>query len=129
MLRAFHDPQFLRAARFLKNIFSMAARNRNVAYLHLPWTPEPGRISEFWWHSRSMPEMKNFNDVFIFADSIINKNRTMLESLDMGPFSDYFTHAWKSAEQVYVIEQRVAKTHCRLIIVLGNVADDFGEIA
>ncbi len=40
-----------------------------------------------------MTEVKHFDDVFVFLDSIINKNGAMLQFSNAGPFSDRATHA------------------------------------
>lgn len=76
-----------------------------------------------------MAEVKHFDGVFVFLDSIINNNGAMLQFSDAGPFSDCAAHAGESGEQVYVVEQSVAETAGGLAIVLGNVPDDFSEVA
>lgn len=32
------------------------------------------------------------------------------------------------AKQIHVVEQCVTKTSCCLVVILGNVADDFSEV-
>jgi hypothetical protein len=51
-----------------------------------------------------MTEMKHFDDVFIFAEPVINKNGTMLQFSDTGPFSDYATHMREAAKKIYMVE-------------------------
>jgi hypothetical protein len=74
-------------------------------------------------------EVKNFDDVFIFLDPVVDKNGAMLQFSDAGPFSDYTTHAGEPAKQIHVVEQCTPKTAGGLAIVLGNVPDDFSEVA
>ena len=73
--------------------------------------------------------MKHFDSVFIFLDSVVDKNGAMLKFPDVGPFSDCATHSGKQAKQVYVVEQSGTKSHCCLAIVLGNMTVDFSEVA
>lgn len=53
----------------------------------------------------------------------------MLQFSYAGPFSDRATHARKPAKQIHVVKQSAPKTHGSLAVVLGNMADDFSEIA
>ena len=78
-----------------------------------------------------MTEVKDFDNVFVYLNSIVNKNGAVLQFSDAGPFSDCATHPRESAKQVYVVEQSVANTTggLGLGIVLGNVPDDFSEVA
>ena len=75
-----------------------------------------------------MTEVKHLDDVFVFTDSVVNKNGAMLQLSYAGPFSDCATHAGKSAKQIHMVEQCAAKTDGSLAIVLGDVADDFSEV-
>jgi hypothetical protein len=76
-----------------------------------------------------MTEVKHFDDVFVFLNSIINKNGAKLQFSNAGPFSDRAHHAGEPAKQIHVVEQTAAKTPGCLAIVLGNVPDDFSEVA
>jgi hypothetical protein len=73
-------------------------------------------------------EVKHLDEAFIFTDSVVNKNRAMLQFSYAGPFSDSATHAGKPAKQIHVVKQCAPKTHGSFAIVLGNMADDFSEI-
>jgi hypothetical protein len=75
-----------------------------------------------------VPKVKQFDDVFIFVDSIINNNWTMVQFSDAGALSDCATHARKLAEQIHMVEQRATKTSGCLVVILGNEADDFSEV-
>jgi hypothetical protein len=44
-----------------------------------------------------MTEVKHFDDMFIFADSVVNKDGAMLQFSNAGPFSDCATHAGEPA--------------------------------
>jgi hypothetical protein len=74
-------------------------------------------------------EVKHFDGVFIISNSVVNNYGTMLQFSDAGTFSDCATHAREPAKQIHVIEQSAAKTLGGLVIVLGNMADDFSEVA
>jgi hypothetical protein len=43
-----------------------------------------------------------------------------------GPFADSAAHSW--SEQIYVVEQSIAKTGSRLAVVFGNAAKNLGEV-
>jgi hypothetical protein len=44
------------------------------------------------------------------------------------PFSNGASHAGKTSHQVHMVEQSIAKTRSRLIVLLGDMADDLGEV-
>jgi hypothetical protein len=74
-------------------------------------------------------EVKHFDDMFVFPDPVIDKNRAMLQFSYARTLSDSSTHAGEPAKQIHVVEQSAAKTHGCLAIVLSYVADDFSEVA
>ncbi|HWZ55910.1 MAG TPA: hypothetical protein VNZ63_07555 [Verrucomicrobiae bacterium] len=76
-----------------------------------------------------MTEVKHFDVVFVFLDSVIHKNGAMLQLPDSGALSNHAAHAGKSAQQIDMVEESAAKLHRRLGIVLCNETDDFGEVA
>jgi hypothetical protein len=41
------------------------------------------------------------------------------------PFSDRSSHAREITQKINVVEQRLTKTRSSLIIIFGNVPDDF----
>jgi hypothetical protein len=73
-------------------------------------------------------QVKHFDGVFVFLNSIVNDNRDMLQVSDAGPPSDRAFHAGESAKQIDVVEPCAAKTAGGLAIFLGNVTDDFSEV-
>ena len=75
-----------------------------------------------------MTEVKHFDDVCIFTDSVVNKNGAMLQLSNAVTLSDGATHAGKPRKQIHVVEKSLAKPHCGIAVVLGNVPNDFGEI-
>ncbi len=75
-----------------------------------------------------MPKVKQFDDVFIFVDSIINNNGAMVQFSNAGALSERATHPRKLAEQIHMVEQCSSKTPCCLVVIFGNVADDFSEV-
>ena len=75
-----------------------------------------------------MPKVKQFDDVLIFVDSVINNNGAMVQFSNARAFSDCATHSRKLAEQIHMVEQRVTKTSGCLVVILGNEADDFSEV-
>jgi hypothetical protein len=75
-----------------------------------------------------MTEVKYFHCTLILTDLVVNHYRTMQQLANARPFSDGFSQAWKTSWQVHVVEQSIAKTRSRSIVVFGNVADDLGEV-
>jgi hypothetical protein len=74
-------------------------------------------------------EVKDFHEVLIFADTVINKNGAMLQFSYAEPFSNRATHSGEPAQQIHTVEQSAAKTTGGLAVILGNIADYFSEIA
>jgi len=68
-----------------------------------------------------MAEMKNFNQALLLMDPIVNENRAVDELTHGRPFANGVPHAGKSAEQIDVIEQSLAKTGSGLSVVLGDM--------
>jgi len=75
-----------------------------------------------------VPKVKQFDDMFIFVDSVINNDGAMVQFSNTGALSECATHAWEPAEQIHMVEQCATKTCGCLVIVLSNVADDFSEV-
>jgi hypothetical protein len=75
-----------------------------------------------------MTKVKHFDNVLIFADSVVNENRAVLEFSYAGTFSDRATHPGESAQQIHVIQYGVAKARGGFAIIIGNMADDFSEV-
>lgn len=73
--------------------------------------------------------MKHFDLVFVFLDSIVDKNGAVLQFSNTGTLSNCATHPGKSAEQIYVVKESGAKLHSCLGVVFCNEADDFSEVA
>ena len=76
-----------------------------------------------------MPEMEHFYEALVFVDSVVNEDRAMNQFPNPRPFADDAAHAREAAQQIHMVKQGVAKTRGRLGIVLGDVADDAGEIS
>lgn len=76
-----------------------------------------------------MPEVKYLNPAFAFLDSVVSKNWAMHKFSHLRTFTNDPSHAREARKQIQMIEQRVPEARCGLSIVLGNMADDFGEIA
>lgn len=72
-----------------------------------------------------MPEVQNLDHTLIFADLVVDQNRTVSEFAHTRSLPDCPTHARKIGQKVYVVKQRPAKTRSRLIIVFSYVPDDF----
>jgi hypothetical protein len=75
-----------------------------------------------------VPKVKHFDDVFIFVDSVINNKGAMVQFSDARALSDRATHAREPAEQIHMVEQCATKTSGCLVVILGNVVDDFSEV-
>jgi len=72
--------------------------------------------------------MKHFDCLHVFVDQVVDEDRAMQQLSDFSAFSDHGAHAREAGEQVNMIEQGIAEEGCGFAVVLGNVADDFGEI-
>src|SRR5258707_1391774 len=75
--------------------------------------------------SRSVPKVKNFYHMPVFANLVIDQNRTVQQFPHTRPFSDRSSHAREITQKINVVEQRLTKTRGSLIIIFGNVPDDF----
>jgi len=75
-----------------------------------------------------MTEVENFNDVAVFADLVVNQNRAMGKFTHPRSLANGSTHAGKAAQQFDVVEQGTAETSSGFTVVLGDMADNFGEI-
>ena len=51
-----------------------------------------------------MPEVKDFNNVLVFADSVINKYRAMLQFSHAGALSNSAAYARKPGKQIHMVE-------------------------
>lgn len=75
-----------------------------------------------------MPEVKHFDDPFGFVKVIVDQDRAVNELSYPRTFPDDPAHTGKAIKQVHVVEQGVAEAGSGLVVILGNVADDAGEI-
>ena len=75
-----------------------------------------------------MPDVNYLNQPFAFLDDVVNQDRTVHQFADLGTLTNRSSHSRKARKQIQMIKQRVSETHCRLGIILGNVADDLREI-
>ena len=76
-----------------------------------------------------MTHVKHFDIVFVFVDSIVDKNGAVLQFSNTGTLSNCATHTRKSAEQIYVVEESGAELRSCLGVVFSNETDDFSEVA
>jgi hypothetical protein len=72
-----------------------------------------------------VPKVKNFYHMPVFANLVIDQNRTVQQFPHTRPFSDRSSHAREITQKINVVEQRLTKTRSSLIIIFGNVPDDF----
>jgi hypothetical protein len=75
-----------------------------------------------------MTEVKHFHQTLIFTDLVIGLNRAMEQLANARSFSNGASHAGKTSQQVHMVEQSIAKTRSRIIVLLGDMADDLGEV-
>jgi hypothetical protein len=74
-------------------------------------------------------DVKHFDIVFVFVDSIVDENGAVLQFSNTGTPSNCTTHARESAEQIYVVKESDAKLRSCLGVVFCDEADDFSEVA
>ncbi len=75
-----------------------------------------------------MAEMKNLNQTLLLMDLVINENRAVDQLTHPRPFASDVPDAGEPAEQIDVVEQGLAKTGSGLVVVLGYMPHDFGQI-
>jgi hypothetical protein len=75
-----------------------------------------------------MTEVKHFHGTLIFTDLVVDQNRAMEQLANARSFSNGASHAGKTSQQVHMVEQSVAKTRSRIVVLLGDMADDLGEV-
>lgn len=73
-------------------------------------------------------QVQNLDESFVFADLVINQDRTMRELTHAGALANGDTYARESREQLHVIEQGIAKMLRSIRILFGDVADYFLEV-
>jgi hypothetical protein len=76
-----------------------------------------------------MAEMKDLDQALLLMDSVVDENRAVDQLTHSRPFASGAPHAGESAEQIDVIEQCLAKTGSGLVVVLGDMPHDLGQIA
>ena len=83
---------------------------------------------EFRRLARSMAEMKDLNQTLLLMDLVVDENRAVDQLTHPRPFASGVPHAGEPAEQIDVIEQGLAKTGSGLVVVLGDMPHDYGQI-
>jgi len=73
-----------------------------------------------------VPEVQHLDHALVFADLVIDQNRTVSQLAHTRSLSDCVTHSGEIRQQVYVIEKRLTETRGCFIIVFSYVPDDFG---
>jgi len=99
-----------------------------MAFNHMRVTGQVSRTSESRGLSRSVPKMQNVNSAVSILNRVVDQDRTMHEFAYVGSLADDSAHPWKAREKFQMIKQ-VSEARCRLGIVLGDVADDLGQVA
>jgi len=61
-------------------------------------------------------------------DLVVNQNRAVDQLTYPRPFVSDVPHPWVPAEQIDVIKQSLAKTGSGLVVVLGDMPHDLGQI-
>jgi len=72
--------------------------------------------------------MKDLNHTLIFKDTVVHENRAVDKSTNSRPVVDDIPHAGKPAEQIDMVQQRLAETGSGTVIILGDMTDDLGQI-
>jgi hypothetical protein len=76
-----------------------------------------------------MAEMKDLNQTLLLMDLLVDENRGVDQLTHPQPFASGVPHSGEPAEQVDVIEQAPSETGGELLVVLGDVPHDLGQIA
>jgi hypothetical protein len=72
-----------------------------------------------------MAETKDLNQALLLTDSVVDENRAVDQFTHPRPFASGVPHAGESAEQI----DGLAKTGSGLVVVLGDMSHDLGQIA
>lgn len=75
-----------------------------------------------------MPEVQDLNLALFFADSIVDSNRSVQHNSDAGAPVDRSAGPRELAEQLYMIEQRDAKTLSSVGVISSDVIEDYSKI-
>lgn len=78
--------------------------------------------------ARSMPKVKNLNQILILADSVVDDDRAVDQLTHSRPLAYGVSHARKPAQQIDVIQQSLAKAGSSLTVVPCDVPHDLGQI-
>jgi hypothetical protein len=84
---------------------------------------------EFGRLSRSMAEMKDLDQTLLLMDLVVDEDRSVDQLTHPRPLSTRASHAGEKSEQIDMIEQGLAKTGSSLVVVLGDMPHDLGQIA
>jgi hypothetical protein len=72
-----------------------------------------------------MPEVQNLDHTLVFSYLVVDQNRAVSQFAHTRSLPDCPAHAREIGQKVYVVEERLAKTRSRLIVIFGNAPDDF----
>jgi hypothetical protein len=72
--------------------------------------------------------VKNFHEVFVLANLIVDQNRAMRQFPNSGSLANCAAHTRESGQEFHMVEQGSAEAPGGLGIVFGDVADDFSEV-
>ena len=72
--------------------------------------------------------MKDLHEMFVFPKLVIDEDGAVRQFSHPISLANSPAHAWESAQQFYMVDQRVAETSSCLGVVLSYIADDFSEI-
>ena len=76
----------------------------------------------------TVPEMKNFDDLALFTDPIIDQDRCVDQLADVGASGDRASNVRKPSQQLHVIENCSSKSFGGGREVSPRVLDDLLEI-
>lgn len=72
-----------------------------------------------------MPEVKNLNNVWLFMDAVMNQNRGVDKLPNACMFCYWTTEVWEPLEEIYVIQDSIAKALSRGRKIGPGVSEDF----
>jgi hypothetical protein len=76
-----------------------------------------------------MAEMEDLHQTLLLVDLIVDDNRAVDQLAHSRSFAHSVPHPGEPAEQIDVIEQCPAKTGSGIVVILGDMPHDLGQMA
>ncbi len=75
-----------------------------------------------------MTKVKDFNEVLVFADLVVEENGAVQKFAHARALSNATAHAREASQELHMVEKRVAETCSGFWVIFSDAADDACEI-